>query len=302
MASKQWCALREAFTAAAPKAVAATVAAARGLDLRGIEGAYSLAAEPSDVTYEETQVAGMAAIWVTPMRRDDESVLIYFHGGGFISGSKESHRKIAAHLAKAGGVRTLVPDYRLAPDHPFPAQLEDARAVYGWLLEHGYQPGRIAFAGDSAGGHIATAAAIALVQAGIPVPAGIVGFSPWFDLAAEGSTFDTNAEIDIAVSRELAQTTAPMFLGGRDATDPAINLLYADLAGLPPVFLTCGGHETLLDSVERFGAAARGSQVDITVMVADEMPHVYQLMAGRLPEADASIREAGAWLHERLTA
>lgn len=300
MTSTQWPALCEAYTASAPKTIAAVMAASRGVDLRGIDGAYSLAAEPTAVTYEETEVAGIAALRAAPIEADAELMVVYFHGGGFISGSKETHRKLAGHLAKVVGAPVLVPDYRLAPEHPFPAQVEDARAIFRALLDGGHEPGQIALAGDSAGGYIAVAAALGLVRDGESVPAGLVAFSPWFDLAAEGATFDSHAGVDIAISRELADGTSPLFLGGYSATDPEVNLMYADLAGLPPAFLTCGSHETLLDSVERFADSARHSGVDVTLQVADELPHVYQLLAGRLREADASISEAGAWLLRKL--
>lgn len=300
MTGSEWPALQEAYTASAPKTIAAVMAACRGIDLRGIDGAYRLTAEPTAVTYEETEIAGIAAIRATPVDADAELMLVHFHGGGFVSGSKESHRKLAGHLAKAVGAPVLVPDYRLAPEHPFPAQVEDARTILRAVLDGGHQPEQLALAGDSAGGHIAVASALGQVRDGEPGPAGLVAFSPWFDLAAEGATFDTLADVDIAISRELAHGTSPLFLGSYRATDPAVNLMYADLAGLPPIFLTCGSHETLLDSVERFADSARRSGVDVTLQVADGLPHVYQLLAGRLPEADASISEAGAWLRRKL--
>jgi monoterpene epsilon-lactone hydrolase len=300
MPSKEWSALREAFAACAPKTVAAVMAANPGIDLRGVDGIYRLAAEPTGVIYEEVAAAGVPAMWADPLGRDGERVLVYFHGGGFVSGSKDSYRKLAAHLAKAAGCRALIPDYRLAPEHPFPAQLDDARALYDWLLTQGYQPSRIAFAGDSAGGNIATGAALALKRDSRPLPKAIVAFSPWYDMEANGPTFEFNAAADLAISRELVLTFAPIFLGGHAPTDPLANPLYSDPAGLPPMFVTCGSDETLQDSVERFVALARRTGVDVVLQVEDEMPHAYQLMAGRVPEADASIAAAGQWLREKL--
>lgn len=192
------------------------------------------------------------------------------------------------------------PDYRLAPEHTFPAQLDDARAVYDWLLTQGHEPSKIAFAGDSAGANIATAAALALRRDRRPLPAAIVAFSPWYDMEAGGKTFESNASADVAISRELVLTFGPMFLGGRSPADPLANPLYADPAGLPPIFVTCGSHETLQDNAEQFAERARQAGVDVVLQVGDGMQHVYQLMAGRVPEADASIAEAGTWLREKL--
>lgn len=304
MPSEEWSALRETFAACAPKAVAAATAAVMAvdpeIDLGGAERFYGLTKEPTDVTYEEVTAAGLAAIWANPLGCDTERVLVYFHGGGFVSGSKDSHRKVAAHLAKAAGVRALIPDYRLAPGHPFPAQLDDARSLYDWLLGKGYQPSKIALAGDSAGGNIATGTALALNRDGGALPRAVVAFSPWYDMEANGPTFESNAAVDVAISRQLVHNFAPMFLGGQSPADPLANPLYSDPAGLPPLLLTCGGDETLRDSVERFAALARQSGVEVALHVADGMPHVYQLLAGRVPEADASIAETGKWLHDKL--
>lgn len=205
MTSKEWSALRDAFVACTPKTVAGLMAANPGIDLRGIDGIYHLAAEPADVTYEEDAAAGLPAIWANPAGYDTRQVLVYFHGGGFVSGSKDSHRKVAAHLAKAAGCRALIPDYRLAPGHTFPAQLEDAQAVHDWLIAQGYQPSKIAFAGDSSGANIATAAALALKRDSRPLPRAIVAFSPWYDMEASGKTFESNASADLGAG---SSTTA----------------------------------------------------------------------------------------------
>jgi monoterpene epsilon-lactone hydrolase len=304
MPSKEWSELRATFAACAPKAMAETMAAVMAIDpkidLGGTDRFYGLAKEPTDVTYEEVTAADLPAIWANPPGGDTERVLVYFHGGGFVSGSKDSYRKVAAHLAKAADVRTLIPDYRLAPTNPFPAQIDDATSLYDWLLAQGYQPSKIAFAGDSAGGNIATGAALMLSRDNRPAPAAIVAFSPWYDMEANGPTFDSNAEVDVAISRQLVHTFAPMFLGGRSASDPLANPMYADPTGLPPMLLTCGSDETLRESVERFAALAKGTGVEVALHVAEGMPHVYQLLVGRLPEADASIAETGKWLRDKL--
>ncbi|WP_028922144.1 alpha/beta hydrolase [Pseudonocardia acaciae] len=294
MSSKESAALREVYRAVAERAAANPP----GMDY---ETAMSrLAAEPADVRYSEVTAAGLPAIWADPEGCDPERVLVFFHGGGFVSGSKDSHRKLAAHLAKAAGCRALVPDYRLAPEHTFPAQLDDARAVYDWLLDRGHRPSRIALAGDSAGGNIATACALALERDGRPLPAAVAAFSPWYDMEAAGETFESNAANDFFISRELVHIVAPLFLGGHSPSDPLANPLYADPSGLPAVFVTCGGDETLRSSVEGFAESARRAGVEVALDVCDGMQHAYQCMVGRAPEADAAIIEAGKWLREKL--
>jgi epsilon-lactone hydrolase len=300
MPSKESTVLRDKY-----KAFADRLAANPGVDLGGrhdpFDGISLLAAEPTDVTYDEVATAGLSAIWANPLGCDPDRVLVYFHGGGFISGSKESHRKVAAHLAKAAGCRALIPDYRLAPEHTFPTQLEDARASYDWLLARGYQSSKIALAGESAGGNLATTVALALMRGNQPLPGAIVAFSPFYDLEAKGTTFESNAATDAFFSREVAHGVVPMLLGGHSPAEPLVNPLYSDPAGLPPIFLTCGSHETLQDSVEQFAALARRAGVDVVLQVEEGMQHFYQCMAGRAPEADASIAEAGRWLAEKLS-
>jgi acetyl esterase/lipase len=299
MPTKESAALRDQY-----ETFAARIAANPAIDLHGrhdpFEGISLLAAEPTGVTYDEVDTDNLSAIWANPWGCDTDRVLVYFHGGGFISGSKESHRKVAAHLAKAAGCRALIPDYRLAPEHKFPAQLDDARESYNWLLAQGYEPSKIAFAGESAGGNLATAAVLALKRDNQPLPGAIVAFSPWYDMEATGETFESNAATDAIFSREVTRNAAESYLGGHPPTDPLANPLYSDPTGLPPVFLTFGSHETLQDNVEQFAARARLAGVEVTLQGGDGMQHFYQCMAGRAPEADASIAEAGKWLHEKL--
>jgi acetyl esterase/lipase len=297
MPSEQSAALRDTY-----KAMVSRLAANPPIDsVRDMfEGISRLAAEPTHVTYEEVTVAGLSAIWANPLNCDTDRVVVYIHGGGFGSGSKDSYRKLAAHLAKAAGCRALIPDYRLAPEYTFPAPLDDVRAIYEWLLTQGYVSSKIAFAGDSAGANIATAAALALKRDNRPLPAAIVAFSPVYDMEANGETLDSNAATDEFISRPLLQRVAALFLGGHSATDPLANPLYSDPAGLPPIFLTCGSHEALQDNAERFATLARRAGVDVVLQLGDGMQHVYQYMAGRAPEADVSIAEAGRWLNTKL--
>ena len=265
-----------------------------------LEELHERAAEPTGVTYEEVQAGGRPALWASPIGGAADRVIVYFHGGGFVTGSMDSHRKLAGHLAKATGCRALVPHFRLAPENPFPAQLEDAVAVYRWLLDADIKPGHIATAGDSAGGNLATSVVLKLRQDGVALPAAIVAFSPWYDMESSGKSMDTNAATDAFVSRAVSQNMAAMFLGGHSAKDPLANPLYADPTGLPPMYVTFGTHETLQDCAERFAATAKKAGVDITVEHSEGMQHVYPFMAGRAPEANRTIASVGRWLRPRL--
>lgn len=283
----------------------ALVAAHPGLDLAVmralLEEVQRCSAEPSDVSYAEVDAGGRAALWCLPAAADQERVIVYLHGGGFMLQSMHSHRKLAGHLARAAGARALVLDFRLAPEHPFPAQLEDAEAAYDWLLGQGMRPGRLAFAGDSAGAGLAVTTALRLREHGKPLPAAIIGFSPWFDLACESPALDRNDGVDALVSRPLMEHVAAAYLGATGSpTDPFANPLHADLTGLPPVYLCAGGDEALLDNVERFADRARQADVDITFDVQPGQQHVHVFMAGRAPEADHSISAAAAWLKPQL--
>jgi acetyl esterase/lipase len=228
-------------------------------------------------------------------------VLLFTHGGGFVVGSVATHRKLAGHLAKAVGCRALVLEYRLAPEHPFPAQLEDAVAAYRWLLGQGIEPGHIATTGDSAGGNLAISTVLKVRDDGDPLPAAILPMSPWLDMEHLGKTLESNADTDALVSRPVLEGMSGMFLGeGGDPTHPHANPLYADPTGLPPMYSCAGSHETLQDNAERFHEMARTAGVDATLEIVPEMQHVFTFSAGRGPEADATIAAMAAWVRPRL--
>ncbi|MCF7551497.1 alpha/beta hydrolase [Pseudonocardia sp. WMMC193] len=258
-------------------------------------------AEPTGVTYEEVDAGGRPALWCLPLDAADDRVLLYLHGGGFVVGSIATHRKLAGHLAKAVGARALVLDYRLAPEHPFPAQVQDAVAAYRWLLAQGYAPEHIATAGDSAGGNLAISTVLALRAEGVPLPAAILPMSPWLDMEHVGKTLEANADTDALVQRSVVEAMSGMFLGeDGDRRDPLANPLHCDPTGLPPCYIAAGGHETLLDNAELFHEKARAAGVDATLEITPEMQHVHPFSAGRAPEADATIAAMAAWVRPRL--
>lgn len=259
------------------------------------------AREPEDVTYSEVETADVRGIWCTPLDASRDHVVLYTHGGGFVGNSASSHRKLAGHLAKATGARAFALDYRLAPEHAFPAQLEDAVAAFSWLRAQGVDAAQIGIAGDSAGGNLAVALVLKLRDLGEPLPAAIVAFSPWVDMEHLGKTLDTNADTDAFVSRAVTEMMSSMFLGENGSpTDPLANPLHADLTGLPPLFIAAGGDETLLDDSERLAARARDAGVEVEFSVAPGQQHVYPFMVGRAPEADDTVGAAGSWLRRKL--
>lgn len=259
------------------------------------------ASEPEDVIYSEVDTEGIRGIWCTPLDASRDHVVLYTHGGGFVGNSASSHRKLAGHLAKAVGARAFVLEYRRAPEHPFPAQLEDTLAAYRWLLGQGFEADSIATAGDSAGGNLAVGIALKLRELGEPLPAAIVAFSPWLDMEHLGKTLDTNAETDAFVNRSVVEMMSSMYLGESGSpTDPLANPLHADLTGMPPLFLTAGGAETLRDDAERLADRAHNAHIEVELTVVPEQQHVFPFMAGRAPEADDAIRAAADWARQKI--
>jgi monoterpene epsilon-lactone hydrolase len=259
-----------------------------------------LTTEPDGVSYEEVDAGGVPAMWVVPEGADDERVLEYVHGGGYVICSMHTHRRMVGHIAKAAGIRALNVDYRLAPEHPHPAAVDDSVAAYRWLLAQGFRPEHLAVAGDSAGGGLTIATLVALRDLGVPLPAAAVPISPWVDLEGTGESMTTRADVDLMVGAAGLKSMADAFLAGQDPRHPLAAPLYADLTGLPPLYIQVGDEETLLDDSLRIEANARAVGVDVTVDVFPEMQHVFQISAGNVPEADEAVARIGTFLSERL--
>jgi acetyl esterase/lipase len=206
---------------------------------------------------------------------------------------------MTGRLSKAAGSRVLSLNYRMAPEHPFPAAVDDAVAAYKWLLDQGIKPTNIAIAGDSAVGGLALATLVAIRDAGHPVPAAGVGISPWVDMEGTGETMTTRAAVDPVVQKEGLLGMAKLYLGDADPKNPLAAPLHANLAGLPPLLIQVGDHETLLDDSNRIAERARKAGVDVTLKVWDEMPHVWHLFAPILPEGQQAIDEIGAFFQAR---
>lgn len=254
---------------------------------------------PAGVTCTPVEAGGVSAEWSVAAGAAEDKVILYVHGGGYVMGSAGSHRDMTGRLSKAAGARVLSLNYRMAPEHPFPAAVDDAVAAYKWLLDQGIKPANIAIAGDSAGGGLALATLLAIRDGGHPVPAAGIGISPWVDMEGTGETMTTRAAVDPVVQKEGLLGMAKLYLGDADPKNPLAAPLHANLAGLPPLLIQVGDHETLLDDSNRIAERARKAGVDVTLKVWDEMPHVWHLFAPILPEGQQAIDEIGAFFQAR---
>lgn len=250
--------------------------------------------------HEAADANGVPCEWALIEGADAPRHVLYLHGGGYVMGSPKSHRNLTGRLAKTAGARVLSVDYRLAPEHPFPAAVDDAVAAYRWLIAQGADPKRTAIGGDSAGGGLTVATLVALRDAGDPLPAAALCLSPWIDLEGLGESMATRAAEDPMVQKEPLVEMANHYLAGQDPHTPLAAPLYADLAGLPPLLIQVGTAETLLDDATRLGERARAAGVDATVEPWDEMIHVWQAFGGVLPEADEAIERLGEFARKHL--
>ncbi|WP_426245402.1 alpha/beta hydrolase [Nocardioides sp. LHG3406-4] len=253
-------------------------------------------AEPTDVTYEHTEIGGVPGIRVSPAGADPARMLVLMHGGGFALGSSASHRKLTGHLAKACGVTAFVADFRLAPEHPYPAAVEDGLAIIDALVADGLPVKDITLAGDSAGANLAISIVLRLMSADRELPTSVIAMSPWLNMENTGATLDTNDATDFLIAREGLQANIDRYLsGGADPTDPFVNPLYADLTGFPRLYINAGSVESLLDDAVRLNLLAEKCGVDVTFTVGEGQQHVYPFLAGRHPVADDEIARIGAW-------
>lgn len=267
--------------------------------LRGLFTEWAqMGAEAPGVTYESItgSVQGLRAV---PADADESAAVLLIHGGGYVGGSSLTHRRLAGHLANAIGAPAFAVDYRLAPENRYPAQLEDVRAGYDWLVDSGVAPERIVIAGDSAGAALATALTIALRDDNQPRPGAVIAMSPYYDSEAVGASFDTNTASDImagARGRDGIRANIGMIITDESQrTSPHLSALRADVTGLPPHYLCVGSGELLVDGVWRFAGMLREAGIPVEVEVAEGMQHIYPILAGRAPEADATLRAAAAF-------
>ncbi len=251
---------------------------------------------PKGVAVEKVSAGGVPAEWLTPASVYDNRVILYLHGGSYTCGSCNSHRSMVSNISIASKARALLLDYRLAPEHPHPAAVEDAVAAYKWLLDGRADPKNIAIAGDSAGGGLAVALLLALRDSNIPMPAACVCLSPWTDLAFTGETWKSKAKADLIIFDYKEHAFAKMYLGGLDAKTPLASPLYADLKGLPPMLIQVGLDEVLLADSTRLVERLKQAGVDATLDEWEKMQHVWQFTASFMPEAKRAVLKIGEFI------
>ena len=247
---------------------------------------------PPDVRIESTDAGGVAAEWTWTPNADPNRVLLYLHGGGYVAGSLKSHRALVAEAGRRVGVRTLALEYRLAPEHPYPAALQDALAGYCHLLSTDIDPKDIVVAGDSAGGGLTLALMLSLRDARLPLPGRAWCISPWVDLALTGPSLTTKAAVDPIIQKGYLLELATAYLDGTDARNHFVSPLYADLRGLPPILVQVGSAETLLDDSVRLTGALGEADVAVTLEIYPDMIHVWPLFFGRVESGRSALAAA----------
>ena len=257
---------------------------------------------PADVQQTPTTIGGVDAIEVTVQGEDTGDVILYFHGGVYVIGTAAATVPLVGDLARRTGAKALTVDYRLGPEQPYPAAVEDARAAYEGLLDQGIEPSQIALAGESAGGGLAVATMLALRAAGTPLPSCAFLMSPYADLTLSGETLAEKQQADPVLTPQGLRVRVPDYVAGADASDPLISPVFGDLSGLPPLLIQVGSHEILLSDAVRLAGRAAIDDVHVTLEVTPGVPHVFQGFAALLDEASAALDRASDFLKAQFAA
>jgi len=255
---------------------------------------------PANVTCEPAKGSPVPAEWITSPNLGQDRILLYLHGGAYYLSYDNPHRNLVARLGRGAGMRSLVVDYRLAPEHPYPAALEDVTDTYQWLLEKGYLSHNIAIAGDSCGGGLALSTLLRLRDTGLPFPTAVVCISPWVDLTGSGLSMKSKAKADFINIPEHMKTNAKNYAGEHDLKTPFISPLFADLTGFPPLLIQAATRDILLDDATHLAEQAHRAKVNVTLEVWDGMFHVFQLGAGFVPEAQKAVDNVADFLRHHV--
>lgn len=242
---------------------------------------HVLASEPLEVMYaEEPELTFYGpSLWFIPLSaRNSPNVILYFHGGGYVTNDVSSHRKMTGHIAKAANMQLLSINYRMAPEHKFPAWIDDAVESFEWLLKKGYKPENIVTMGDSAGGGLCTSVALKLRDMGRPLPGAIVPISPWYDMECKEGTIETNKETDALINQETITGLVSVIAKPEDKNNPLLEVKNADPKGLPPMYIVVGGYETLADHGTNFAEKAKKAGVEVELEIGEGQQHVYTFM------------------------
>ncbi len=270
---------------------------------KGLEDLATLVKVAKDVKIEHIDVKGMPSAWISTSETVDQYVILYLHGGGYMEGSIKTHQELASRISRVAKARVLLIEYRLAPENVFPAALEDAVSAYQWLIDNkGINPNNIIIAGDSAGGGLTLATLVKLRDTGITLPAAAVCISPWTDLAITGESVKTKAKVDPFVAYYDLYFDAYLYLGNEDPQNPLVSPLYADLKGLPPIFIQVGTAEVLLDDSVRFANRAKEVGIEVILDIWEDAPHVFQSAAALgVPESQQAIDKIGEFIQRFFT-
>lgn len=252
---------------------------------------------PSGVEVHRFDADGIPAAWISPSEADSNRVIMYFHGGGFVTGGIDSHLRMCALMGQVLRIKVLLFDYRLAPEHPFPAALEDGLKMYRWLLGQGYQASDVILSGDSAGGGLALAITLSLRDTNEPLPSAVACISPWVDLALTGGSHTTNAKADVVLTTDVLTEWALAYTDERNLRNPLVSPLYADFDGFPPLFIQVDADEILSDDAKRLANKAKAAGVDTTLIVWNGLWHVWHALGGLIPESKKAFEEIERFLN-----
>lgn len=251
-----------------------------------------------DIVCERVGVGGVPAEWITAPGAEEDRILLYLHGGGYVVGSTRTHGVMMSRMSRASGARVLGLDYRLSPENPFPAPVQDTLAAYRWLLSNGADPRKIVIGGDSAGGGLTVSALVAMRYLGEPMPVAGFCISPWTELEPNADSYETNAEVDPSVSRARVENLKELYIGDKDPRAPMASPLFADLKGLPPLLVQVGSIEVILDDSTRLAERAEAAGTDVELEVWDDMPHVWHLFAPILSDGQKAIEHVGDFIRK----
>jgi epsilon-lactone hydrolase len=251
---------------------------------------------PKNVAFERTDIAGLASAWFHPAHADPQKVMLYLHGGGYVVGSIDGYRMMCGQMADQLKLPLLVPEYRLAPEHPFPAAIEDAQKAYRWLLEQGHSAENIILGGDSAGGGLALATGLSLRENSLPLPGAIICISPWADLACESQSHTHNAQAELMLNTETLKMWGLKYAGEESLQGPLISPVHADFHDFPPLLIQVGSDEILLDDARMVAQKARTAGVDVTLTIWEGLWHVWHIFGELVPESKRALEEIGRFI------
>lgn len=254
-----------------------------------------------NVSIQEDELYGLKVEWYRPENAQSGKILLYLHGGAFVLGSCDSHRKLVTQIARAGRIDAVLPEYRLAPEHPYPAGLQDCLGVYRALLDYGYNPANIVVAGDSAGGGLTMSLMLELRHGGLPLPGAAVLLSPFLDLTASGESVTTRADQEPWFRVEDLDVVIKYYCPDEELEDPLISPVFANVAGMPPTLVQVGDDEILLSDSTRIAEKMEAAGVKVDLQVFPEMWHVFQLFIGKMPESRGAVDKIGAFIQDHFS-